>query len=293
MKKTFAFLLALTLLFGLSTAAFADTSGGQTITVEVPDATAITPAVGIDLPVVGQTPDSGAFSAGVDSDLDNENYNKYDVDSLQITLNGEAFTQGMTYDHGVYVYTFQVSINNNLGGYVFSADPANVDGRIWGDAGIEDHVYDTAAHITLSEDGRTATYQYTYTVTPSWTLTIPSSSTITYGLTNNPVSLTTSISNVTNMLDTTPIYVHATHTGSFVNTTDSGNTIPFALKVGSTEYAANTPFLVNTNSGEEGYGRSDYVEISDAVISITTAAWNSAAPGTYETVISYSSGLTN
>ena len=293
MKKALASFLALTLLFGLSTTAVADTDGDQTITVEVPDSTAITPAVGFDLPVVGKTPDSGAFSAGVDSDVDTENYNKYGVDNLQITLNGEAFTQGMTYDHGVYVFTFQVSINNNNGGYSFTSDPANVHGIVWGNAGVEDHVYDTAEQISLSPDGRTATYQYTYTVTPSWTLTIPSNSTITYGQTYNNVSLSTSVSDVTNMLETTPIYVHVTHTGSFVNTTDSSKTISFALEVGSTEYAANAPFLVNTNSGEDGNPRSDYVNISNADIHITTAAWDSAEPGTYQTVISYSSGLTN
>lgn len=293
MKKTLAFLLTLMMLFSLGTTAFADTNGSQTITVEVPDSTVITPTVSINLPVVGEAPDSSTFVCWVDGNA--EYSNLYTGDSMQITLNGTAFTEDMLYDYGSYVYTFQVSILDNMGGYTFSTEPANVSGITFNEDHTASSTTYTAEQISISDDSRTATYRFTYSVVPSWTLNIPSNQDITYGLTTNPVNLTTSITDVKNMLDTTPIYVHATHTGTFIEITDSSKTIPFTLSDSTTTYVADTPFLVNINKGvSNGSGRYDYMDAGfrNADISITSEAWSAAQPGTYKTVISYSSGLT-
>ena len=278
MKKTLAFLLTLMMLFSLSTTAFAETSGGQTLTVEVPSDTVITPSVIITLPVVGDHVPEIASTVQIDPEDEYKDY--MNVSDISITLDGVALTEDtVRYEPGVYVYTFTITSADR---YTLSEFSATVNGD------------STATQTYISEDGKTAIYQFTYSITPSWTLTIPSDQTITYGEENSSVDVRTYISDVQNLETGTPIYVHATHTGTFVETSDSSKTIPFTFSCANSNREANVAFLVNENVMKvDNEERADHWVAESATITITSEVWSAAEPGTYETVISYSSGLTN
>ena len=130
--------------------------------------------------------------------------------------------------------------------------------------------------------------------TSSWMLTIPSDQTITYGEENSSVDVRTYITEVQNLENTTSIYVYATHTGTFVETSDSSKTIPFTFSCANSNREANVAFLVNENVMKvDNEERTDHWVAESATITITSEDWSAAEPGTYETDISYSSGLTN
>lgn len=293
MKKTITLLLTLAMLLSLCALAFAATDGSQTITLVVPDNMVITPDVVIALPVVGETAETYENLVRVNGEDENSNY--YTVTERQITLDGNAVSVGMAYDQGIYVYTFTVKTS---GGYTLSNNPATIQKLTFNDNHTANYDPDSATQTSRSEDGTTATYQFTYSVVPSWTLVVPNGMNFESTLNTYTIILSTSIKDVQNMLVDTPIYVHAKHTGQFVNDADENKTIGFTLNYNGAPVAAGDSFLVNKNSattstdGNSVYRADNVTSLPEyADINITEAALSAAEGGTYETTITYSSGL--
>lgn len=295
MKKTITLLITLAILLSLGALAFAATDGSQTITLVVPNNMVITPDVVIALPVVGETAETYEELVRVNGEDENSNY--YTVTERQITLDGKAVTDGMAYDQGIYVYTFTVKTS---GGYTLSNNPATIQKLTFNENHTANYDPDSATQTFRSEDGTTATYEFTYSVVPSWTLTVPDGMYFDSILNTYTIMLHTSITDVQNMLDDTPIYVHAKHTGKFVNGADENKTIDFTLSYNENPVNAGDYFLVNKNSattstdGNSVYRADNVTSLPErADINITEAALSAAEGGTYNTTISYSSGLSD
>ena len=118
---------------------------------------------------------------------------------------------------------------------------------------------------------------------PSWTLNIPADMTVAYRAESTALTMPT-ITNVSNLEDVEIIDVTIRYTGNFSSGSD---TIPFTL-VGSDGQTIVQNLIIG--GYVNGVGYTDYT--NGVTLDITGDAWNAAAPGTYSTVITYSSRVT-
>ena len=126
---------------------------------------------------------------------------------------------------------------------------------------------------------------------PSWTLNIPADMTVAYRAESTALTMPT-ITNVSDLADDVRIHVYIGYTGSF---SSGSNTIPFTLTGPSGQTILqgdeSSRSVVGYYTNESGY----YNNYPDGAMTldITEDAWNAAAPGTYSTVITYSSEIYN
>ena len=164
----------------------------------------------------------------------------------------------------------------------------------------------TAAQTTLGENAKTAVYTFTFTIgDPTWTLTIPADTSITYGDNETIIDFENNhgleIDNIEDVRKTSIITASFQHTGSFVGTEDSSKTIPFTVTddkwLYETTFDANTKYQAHLKKWFEfNTGEAKWVneyDVSSIKIKISNDAWTQAAPGAYQTTITYSSELQN
>ena len=121
---------------------------------------------------------------------------------------------------------------------------------------------------------------------PTWTLNIPADTTVEYRAASTALA-TPTITNVSDLDGL--IYVYIGYTGNF---SSGSNTIPFTLMghgqtiLKGDESSRSVMGIYRNESGYENY----YPE-GAMTLDITEDAWNAAAPGTYSTVITYTSEI--
>lgn len=286
MRKFLALLLTLTMMFCCGMTAFAQTGGSQTITLEVPDPNEIVPVFYIKKPIVGDP-----FSDDIYYNTANSE-NRYAT--LSCSVSDTPIDRGSACEPGVYEYLLY-AWDCPEGCYFSNTKKASV----YIDTGKSDEngiIYEGPFEVERKNPNAIgepyALYDFTYTVTESWTLIIPSGQTIEFDKEENPVILNASVSSVENISDDVSIYVYAKHTGVFNHETDSTKTIPFILSKGSENIAADALFMVNENrrSGAQTE-RTDNWLSETYNINISSDDWDSAEPGNYATVITYSSSF--
>ena len=124
---------------------------------------------------------------------------------------------------------------------------------------------------------------------PTWTLNIPADMTVEYKATSTALTMPT-ITNVSDLADEKMIAVEIRYTGNF---SSGSNTIPFTLVGPGGGTISQGSSLGATVVGQylNASGYTDNYPNGAMTLNITEDAWNAAAPGTYSTVITYSSGV--
>ena len=113
--------------------------------------------------------------------------------------------------------------------------------------------------------------------------------TVEYKATSTALTMPT-ITNVSDLADEKMIAVEIRYTGNF---SSGSNTIPFTLVGPGGETISQGSSLGATVVGQylNASGYTDNYPNGAMTLNITEDAWNAAAPGTYSTVITYSSGV--
>ena len=293
MRKFLALLLALTMMICCGMTAFAETGGSQTITLEVPEPEVIVPVFIIKKPVVGEKLD---YNVTVN---ENAQYaDKYYARLLEVRVDDTQISGDGSYvcAAGTYKYKLSAWLNDDSAGYIIRNETnatVLVDTGKQRDDGTEIYEGYRVPRTNVNGYEPWAEYEFTLDIAPSWTLTIPSTQTITFGVENNPVNLNTFVTGVENLSDSVNIYVFAKYDGVFRETSDDEQTISYTLKNGNgSSYERNKLFRVNTNvKGLTADARSDHQAAENTVLYISNETWKSAEPGSYETTITYTSSL--
>ena len=291
MKKVLAIFLVLTMaVICLPAAVFAETGGSQLITTTVPEETQITPTVTITMPEPGEHP----TMAGTPTD---ENASLYTVTGVSFAAGDTTLSANDTFVQGSYTITISVAVNSNAHAEFSNSNATAV-------SSTDPTVTYSASRASVSDDAKTATYAFVYTIgTPSWTLRIPANTTVEYGTNQTEIRLDATnvapaaleITNLQNVPKSMYIEAYFRHVGSFVNKSDTSLTIPFTV-TGTHEgvtYAANETIKLhdiawrNLPSIPSGWDRGYTTQLLN--LNVTAEAWAAARPGTYETAFTYSS----
>ena len=265
MKKFLSILLALTLLCSIGIMAIADTGGYQTVSAVVPTLEPIhTATLSIRKPVNRLVPASSIEDFTIETDA------HYSIDSVRIN-------DGLPQYIGGEDASWDISLDPDLG-YCFLEGSrlflTDLDGNALGWASPTS-IQNGIAYFTVT----------VHVPEPSWTLNVPADVTIEYGTetTNIPAASFSDLEDA----GLGVIYCHVWHTGEL---TSGGGSIPFTFYRSDPEasIAADTPTVVGV---VEIDSQSITPTISGTKMVITEAAWEAAVPGTYSTLVTYSSRL--